>query len=399
VDSCPTGRGFPDNLRFAVRDYEEMGLGTHDELDEVLVGAAQGGDRSAFGVLIERHRPVLVAVSRRMLRDSGLAEDVAQEASVVAMLELTRLRRPERFGAWLCGIGLNICHRWLRAGSRDAFSWDAAVGGRRSSDLWPAADDPAAVVEERELLEMVRAAVASLPLGQRRAVTLFYLEGLSHREVGALLGIRAEAVKGRLHKARTNLREWLERARKEDDMDEGGDRGVAMRVADVRRSRAEGDRPERFVVVLEEINGDRTLPIWIGPFEGTAIAMLLSGTEMPRPMTFQFAANLLEAAGADIVGVRIDRLVEGTFYATVGLSGPSGSSSVDARPSDALALSLLREAPVRVSRDVLDAATSPERAKLQPDPCPEDFPDDASAIAGDVRERWEREMARFRSGS
>jgi RNA polymerase sigma factor (sigma-70 family) len=381
-----------------VRDYREMERAGVAVLDEELVRAAREGDRSAFGVLIQRHRSVLVAVCRRMVRDSALAEDAAQEACLVALLELRRLRRPERFRAWLCGIGLNICRRWLRASLRDAFSLDAAAGGRSSPLAALPEDDPAAVLEELDLLERVRAALASLPPGQRMAVTLFYLEGLSHREVGALLGIRAEAVKGRLHKARASLRERLERTWEETEMADEEDQSVSMRVADVRRRPAAEEHPERFVVLLRETDGDRTLPIWIGPFEGTAIAMLLTGTEMPRPMTFQFAANLLEAAGADVEAVTIDRLVDGTFYATVELTGPSGSASVDARPSDALALSLLRRAPVRVTRDVLQAGVNPERAKVAPDRVPEDFPDGAPEIADDVHQRWEREMARFRSG-
>src|SRR5688500_10311075 len=103
-----------------------------DERDDAaLVLAARGGDRGAFGALVARHRPLLLALCRRALGDAAPAEDAAQEAVLQAMLGLDRLRRPDRFGPWLAGIGLNVCRRTLQARTRDAWSWEAVVGGRR----------------------------------------------------------------------------------------------------------------------------------------------------------------------------------------------------------------------------------------------------------------------------
>lgn len=88
--------------------------------DASLVIAARGGDRQAFSTLLQRHRPLLVAVCRRALGDAGWAEDAAQEAALQALLGLEALRRADRFGAWLAGMGLNVCRRWLRDRSRSA---------------------------------------------------------------------------------------------------------------------------------------------------------------------------------------------------------------------------------------------------------------------------------------
>ncbi|MDQ3412884.1 MAG: RNA polymerase sigma factor, partial [Chloroflexota bacterium] len=92
--------------------------------DTTLVQAARGGDKGAFGALVSRHRPLLRGVCQRALGDAGLAEDAAQEAILQAMLSLDRLRRPDRFGPWLAGIGLNLCARMRRYEGRAAWSWE-----------------------------------------------------------------------------------------------------------------------------------------------------------------------------------------------------------------------------------------------------------------------------------
>jgi bifunctional DNase/RNase len=74
---------------------------------------------------------------------------------------------------------------------------------------------------------------------------------------------------------------------------------------------------------------------------------------MPRPLTYQLAANLLTAAGSRLTEVRITRLVAGVFYAVVVLEAPGGVVEVDARPSDALNLAVLSGAPVRVDAAIL----------------------------------------------
>ena len=92
------------------------------QTDAALVVAARGGDKGAFATLVVRHQGMLLALCRRTLGGMGLADDAAQEAVLHGILSLDRLRRPERFGPWLAGIGLNICRRWLRERLRDSWS-------------------------------------------------------------------------------------------------------------------------------------------------------------------------------------------------------------------------------------------------------------------------------------
>jgi RNA polymerase sigma factor (sigma-70 family) len=329
---------------------------TDSELDLRLVAASQQGDRRAFGELVRRHREMLAALCRRALGDAELAEDAAQEAVLLALIELGRLRRPERFGPWLCGIGLNVCRRWLRERSRESRSWAALAGGRVAD--WPPPDPgQQELLEAAELAARMRAAIAELPEGQRAAVALFYLSGLTQVEVAAHLGTSVAAVKTRLHKGRAGLRERLEPWWREEYMGSGPvNEYLEMRVVDVRLAVGADDAPARHVVLLEEVDGERQLPIWIGEHEALAIAMTLQGRDLPRPGTYRFAAGLLDAAGSRLREVVLNRLAEEIFYAEAVLEGPQGERRVDARPSDALNLALVAGAPIRADAAVVEAA-------------------------------------------
>lgn len=326
--------------------------------DAELVLSARDGDREAFGVLLTRHRPLLLAMCRRALPDVSLAEDVAQEASIQAFLSLDRLRQPERFGAWLVGIGLNLCHRRRRQFFRDARSWEAMLGGSRITEPVDPASGPEDLAEALELREWIAGVVQSLPPGQRAAVVLHYLDGLTQAETATALGIVVGAVKARLHKARSNLRPVLSPEFGALLVRTGGSTMIEMRLSDVRRRLPEEGVPPRHIVILEEIAGPRHLTIWIGEIEANALALALEKIPYPRPLTYDFAAGLLRASGGKLHEVRIGRLEGETFIASAVIDGPAGQKQIDARPSDALNLALHLGSPIRVDSEVLAAAGS-----------------------------------------
>lgn len=361
--------------------------------DAALVAAARTGDRSAFALLVDRHRAGLLAACGRLLRDDALAEDAAQEAVVTAYVELGRLRQPERFGAWLVGIGLNVGRRWLRARLREAAP---AADGTAVESAAAIAPGPDEVAEARALADRVRRAVMALPAGQRAAVMGFYLVGLPQREVAALLGTSVGAVKTRLHKARSTLATALagELDGEGNETMTTNEATVPMQVAEVCRLGTESPGA-RHAVVLAEVGGDRELPIWVGEPEGTALAAALAGADLPRPMTHRLTAELLQAGGVAVRGVRLTELAERTFYATVTVEGASGEARVDARPSDALTLALLAAAPIAVDEQVLRAAEIQQRDEgvataAQVRARAQQF---AGDIAAEARARWERLQA------
>lgn len=366
------------------------------ECDAALVRAAQGEDKEALAALLGRHWPLLVALCRRALADPVLSEDAAQEAALTAMLSLDRLRDPERFGPWLAGIGLNICRRMVRERSRDGWSWEALVGGSRAFEPCAPGAGPDALAEAADLARRTRHLLDVLPPGQHAAVTLFYLSDRTHAETAEQLGISVGAVKTRLHKARARLRQALLDEEGDNAMEERlnrrtltrtaaaltggaaaaratsmttgamGAEGMAgqqdaralirMRVADVRRKSAEDGQAALHVALLEEVDGSRRLPVWVGVPEGTAMALHLERADAPRPLTVAFAASLLDAAGGRLREVRIDRLVDTVFYATAFIETAEGSRTVDARPSDAINLALIAGAPILVAAEILDSA-------------------------------------------
>ena len=320
--------------------------------DADLVGAALRGTREALAELVRRHWDTAVFLAARVLGSAELGRDAAQEAAVAALTDLSRLRSPERFGAWFCGIALNVARRWRRQLRFEVTGMPAD----RMPDRVAASPGPAELAEAADVAARVRDAVTALPAGQQNAVLLFYLQGMSHREVAAELHISVGAVKSRLHQARATLAPALapvsdlSRERTAKMAPEQG--WVDVAVTEIRRTDGEDAVARKHIMILSESGGTRWLPVWIGPAEATALAVALEAVETPRPLTYRLAAELVEAAGARVTEVRIARLLDGVFYAAVLVDGPAGPREVDARPSDAVNLALTAGAPIRVGGEL-----------------------------------------------
>jgi bifunctional DNase/RNase len=108
------------------------------------------------------------------------------------------------------------------------------------------------------------------------------------------------------------------------------------------------------VVILKEIGGKRTVPIWIGILEASAIASELEGVKYLRPMTHDLLKNILESMDVKVNKVEVCDLKENTYYALIHMSHNGQKMTIDARPSDALALSLRIKVPIFVSEDVIN---------------------------------------------
>jgi len=109
-----------------------------------------------------------------------------------------------------------------------------------------------------------------------------------------------------------------------------------------------------YALLLKEIGGERQIPIIVGVFEAQSIALAIEEVKMPRPMTHDLFVNVMQKFSARINSVSVSDLVEGTFYAQIeiGLSD-NKTLTIDARPSDAIALAIRMKAPIQVNEDVM----------------------------------------------
>ncbi len=182
-------------------------IAQQDEADLVVRAAA--GDRSAFGVLVERYAGVARRVARAVLGNPEDADDAAQDAMLSALVKLDQYDPRRPFGPWLLRIVANAAtDRRRRRTVRRVEPLDAALtaGGPR----------PDTTAERRALGERLRQALAELPERRRVAVVLFDVEGYSHAEIAAVLGIPEGTVRSEVFHARRRLRallaDWKEEA-------------------------------------------------------------------------------------------------------------------------------------------------------------------------------------------
>ncbi|MFQ5931425.1 MAG: bifunctional nuclease family protein [Nitrospiraceae bacterium] len=115
------------------------------------------------------------------------------------------------------------------------------------------------------------------------------------------------------------------------------------------------------IVILKDVDSDRFLPIWIGPYEAEAITVSLQQLEVSRPLTHDLLRNVLHALGAEILQVNITELKDDVFFARIMMRVDEQEMEIDSRPSDALAISVRAHVPIFVSEDVMqEAASVPE---------------------------------------
>ncbi|HEY0427854.1 MAG TPA: bifunctional nuclease family protein [Pyrinomonadaceae bacterium] len=132
------------------------------------------------------------------------------------------------------------------------------------------------------------------------------------------------------------------------------------------------------IVVLKGVDSESILPIWVGAHEANAIALEIEKIVPQRPMTHDLLRNLILETGLRILRVIINDLRENTFYALIEMSDEKGNTiTLDARPSDAIALALRLDSAIFVEQKVLDISAS---SQAEPEPeevtqTPEDWPD------------------------
>jgi bifunctional DNase/RNase len=152
-------------------------------------------------------------------------------------------------------------------------------------------------------------------------------------------------------------------------------------------------KTQQHVVVLRESEGTRVLPIFVGPCEAQAIARLLKREAFPRPLTHDLLALLVEGLHAKVSRVVITELKEGTYFASLFLTRGQEVLSVDARPSDSIAVALRTEASLYVNEDLLQSP--PEQPAMREDPDDEPGPPSQEPASPLTEEQKAEQLRRF----
>jgi len=190
-------------------------LATDEPDDAELVDRARRRDNEAFRLIMQRHNRRLYRIARAVLRNDGEAEDAVQEAYVRAFTHLAEFRGDASLATWLSRIVLNEALGRIRRrrGERDLAALENPMP---QADIIPfplaaPPPDPERSMAQRQIQQMLEHAIDDLPDDFRTVLVARVIEDMSVEETARLLGLRAETVKTRLHRARKLLRDALER--------------------------------------------------------------------------------------------------------------------------------------------------------------------------------------------
>src|SRR5256884_4870327 len=171
-----------------------------------LLERLRAGEPRAFEELVTAYQHRVFGVALRMLGSRAEAEEIAQEVFLRAYRAVADFRGDARLGTWLHGIASRLCLNRLASPDRRVARGDAAL-----ADVPASTPDAAAAAERAELDAALRAAIAGLPEDRRLGVVLRDVEGVSYEEIAEALALDPGTVRSRLHRARVQLKEKLER--------------------------------------------------------------------------------------------------------------------------------------------------------------------------------------------
>lgn len=175
--------------------------------DAELVAECRQGNKDAFGFLVDKYKGAVYALAYHRVRNAADAEDIAQEAFLLAYRRLPSLRNPHCFAGWLYTTTVHCAISWLRKRARSDQHMEC-LEHKDSPGLISVAEE---AFRHRQLQESIQDAIETLADSQRLPILLHYLGGLSTKETAQFLGISHGSVRVRLHRARQQLRkEFIE---------------------------------------------------------------------------------------------------------------------------------------------------------------------------------------------
>ena len=179
--------------------------------DGYLIARLQDGDLDALGELYEKYKASVYRTALAITRDEKVAEDILQEAFLRVHTYAHSIDKTVPLGPWLYRLTVNLAYSWARQVKRWLRSLQDIVDRWTSSYQW----HPETVTEEEEWRQILQQAIDALPPSHRVVIVLYYLEGLSLKDISYVIGVPEGTVKSRLYYARGSLRKTiLERERR-----------------------------------------------------------------------------------------------------------------------------------------------------------------------------------------
>ena len=182
--------------------------------DATLVEQALAGSQDAYRALVERHSRAVLTLVARMVRDQGVAEELAQDAFVKAFGGLRSFDSSYKFSNWVLRIAHNVAIDHLRKARPPIVSIDDDASGREMADVLADRREPSAFDRalRRDFRDDLDAALATLRPEFRRLIVLRYLEDMSYEDIAEVVGLPLGTVKSHLHRARAALGRLLAEA-------------------------------------------------------------------------------------------------------------------------------------------------------------------------------------------
>jgi RNA polymerase sigma-70 factor (ECF subfamily) len=183
------------------------------EIDRQLVTRAQGGDKQAYGLLVEKYQRKLARLLSRFIRDPAEVEDVTQEAFIKAYRALPAFRGDSAFYTWLYRIGINTAKNYLMALGRRAptsteVEAEEAEGFEEGEQLRDI-NTPESLLLSNEIAETVNATIEKLPEELRKAIQMREIEGMSYEDIAQAMDCPIGTVRSRIFRAREAIAEQL----------------------------------------------------------------------------------------------------------------------------------------------------------------------------------------------
>ena len=327
----------------------------HEVTDALLVIRVLEDDIQGFNLLIERYQMMALFVAQRYTGNREIAQELVQEALLQAYLSLHRLHDPARFKSWFYGIVLNLCRSWMRKQVNMPDMQDLQLS---HGELFEA--DPQQIVEERELRDVLREAIAVLSPDNRAVALLFYYEDRSIQSIANLLRISPTAVRNRLLKGREQLRAHLRTVYPDMPVTTPRHyrrtRMIPMTLARVQLQ----EKQLRTTVVLVDKARQQALVLWFKNERDFSSRMRMFSSAQQKaaaaePLTTDFIMDILQALHGTLDGVEIDALQADILYARVKLRDLDGvQQRIKARLENALPLVIESHCSIDVAEAVLE---------------------------------------------